>query len=311
MTAIFEKLPDVHVGRLDLTDVAKETVKELSDDDVSGLAAEMAYHSILAIFPFLLFLAGLTSIIQPLFGVGNLTDRIVEKASHVMPDDATSLLRSFTSEVVHSQGWGAITFGLIGSLWASSATVGVAMKAFNRAYDVKEDRGFVKRKLVAIALTVGFALFLIAATILIATGSIMAGGIGHALGWRSEFVQLWNWLTLPAALALVICAVGMMYWLAPNTKHEFKWVTPGALLFAVGWIVASLLLALYISKFGSYNRTYGSLGAVIVLLVWLYWTNMLVLIGGELNAVLAKREDPAYRREQGSRPTDAGSKAQP
>ena len=103
----------------------------------------------------------------------------------------------------------------------------------------------------------------------------------------------------------------MLYWLAPNTTHEFKWVTPGALVFGMGWVVASLLLALYISKFGSYNRTYGALGAVIVLLVWLYWTNMLLLVGGELNAVLAKREDPTYQREQGPRPTNAGSKAQP
>ena len=174
MAAILEKLPDVHIRGVDLVDVAKETARELSDDDVPGLAAEMAYHSILAIFPFLLFLAGLASIIEPLFGVGNLTDRIVEKASHVMPADATSLLRSFTSELVHSQGWGAIIFGLIGSLWASSATVGVAMKAFNRAYDVKEDRGFVRRKLVAIALTVGFALFLIAKNTIRMTGAAWA-----------------------------------------------------------------------------------------------------------------------------------------
>jgi membrane protein len=311
VAAILDRLPDVQLGRLDLTQVAKATAREIGDDDVPGLAAEMAYHSILAIFPFLLFLAGVTSILEPVFGVGNLTDRIVEKASHVMPDDATSLLRSFTSEVVHSQGWGAIAVGLLGSLWASSAAVGVVMKALNRAYDVKEDRGFVHRKLVSVALTLGFAGFLIVATILISTGSVMAGGVGQALGWRSAVVQIWNWATLPAAVLLLMCGVAMLYWLAPNTKHEFRWVTPGSLLFAVGWLLASLLFALYISKFGSYNRTYGSLGAVIILLVWLYWTNLALLVGGELNAVLARRGDKEYRRQQGTRGTGAGSSAQP
>ena len=97
MAVILERLPDVHVGRVDITGIARDTIAEINDDDVSGLAAEMTYHSILAIFPFLLLLAGLTSIIDNVFGVGNLTDQIVEKASHVMPEDATSLLRSFTS----------------------------------------------------------------------------------------------------------------------------------------------------------------------------------------------------------------------
>lgn len=311
MAAILEKLPAVRVGRVDISGVAKETMREVGDDDVPGLAAEMAYHSILAIFPFLLFLAGLTSFIQRFFPVGDLTQRIVDKASNVMPEDATSLLRSFTSEVVNSQGGGAVVVGLLGALWASSAAIGAAMKALNRAYDVKEDRGFVRRKLVAVALTVLFAGLVIAAAILIATGSIMAGGIGRALGWQEEVVRLWNWATVPASLALVTAAVAMLYWLAPNTGHKLAWITPGALLFVVGWTLASIGFAFYISQFGSYNRTYGSLGAVIILLVWLYWTNLLLLVGGELNAVLARRHDEQYKAEQGDRPQPAGSQAQP
>jgi membrane protein len=311
MAAILGRLPEVRVGRVDLTAIAKETIREVADDDVPGLAAEMAYHSILAIFPFLLFLAGLTSIIDNLFGVGNLTDRIVNKAAQVMPEDATSLLRSFTGEVVNSQGTYAIVFGLVGSLWAASAAIGSAMKALNRAYDVKEDRGFVRRKLIALALTLVFGGFLLMAAILIGSGGVMAGGIGRALGWQGEFVALWDWLTLPAALLLVLAGVATLYWLAPNTGHQLAWITPGALLFVISWFVASLAFAFYISNFGAYNRTYGSLTAVIILLVWLYYTNMLLLIGGELNAVLARRHDAEYRGEQGRRPATAGSKASP
>src|SRR5690242_7530368 len=153
MSMVLERIPTVRFGGVDLTGVAKETLKEVGDDDVPGLAAEMTYHAVLAVFPFLLLLAGLTSLIQPVFGVDNLTDRIINKASQVMPQDATSVLRSFTSEVVHSQGTFPIIFGLLGSLWASSAAIGVAMKALNRAYDVHETRGFVRRKLISLALT--------------------------------------------------------------------------------------------------------------------------------------------------------------
>jgi membrane protein len=311
MAAILERLPDVHVGRVDVSGIAKDTIAEVSDDDVPGLAAEMTYHAILSIFPFLLFLAGLTSIIDNVFGVGNLTDRIVNQASHVMPEDATSLLRSFTGEVVNSQGTWAIVIGLLGALWASSSAVGAAMKALNRAYDVKENRGFIKRKVVALALTVLFTGVIVVAALLLALGPLMAGGIGEALGWRQEFVTAWNWLTFPAALALVTLAVAILYALAPATDHQWRWITPGAALFVVGWVIASVVFTLYVSNFGSYNRTYGSLAAVIILLLWLYWSNMLLLIGGELNAVLARRNDPEYRAENGRKRPAAKSAAQP
>ena len=119
-------------------------------------------------------------------------------------------------------------------------------------------------------------------------------------------------LTFPLALVLVTFGVSLLYWLAPATRHSYRWITPGALLFVVGWVVASVGFAIYIGNFGSYNRSYGSIAAVIVLLVWLYWSSLLLLIGGELNAVLARREDPDYRAEQGVKPqTASGSRAQP
>jgi len=312
MAAILDKLPDVHVGRLDVTSVVRETVREVSDDDVPGLAAEMAYHSILALFPFLLFLAGLTAVINRFFDVGNLTDRIVDRASDILPEDATSLFRSFLDQIVKSRGEGALIIGLLASLWAASAAIGCVMKALNRAYDVQENRGFFARKAVAIVLTVLFGGLILTASVLIGTGQFMAGGIGRAFGWHSQFVTLWNWLTFPLALVLVTFAVSLLYWLAPATRHSYRWITPGALLFVVGWVVASVGFAIYISNFGSYNRSYGSTAAVIVLLVWLYWSSLLLLIGGELNAVLARREDPDYRAEQGVKPqTASGSRAQP
>ena len=151
MVAILDKLPDVHVGHFHLTSVVRDTLVEVSDDDVPGLAAEMAYHSILALFPFLLFLAGLTAVINRFVALGNLTDRIVDRASDILPEDATSLFRSFLDQIVKSRGEGALIIGLLASLWAASAAIGCVMKALNRAYDVQENRGFFARKAVALA----------------------------------------------------------------------------------------------------------------------------------------------------------------
>ncbi len=311
MAIVLDKLPAWRVGQFDITGITRETIKEVGDDDVPGLAAEMAYHSVLAIFPFLLLLAGLTAVIDNVFDVGDLTQRIVDKSSQVMPEDATSVIESFTDEVVHSQGGGAIIFGSLGALWAASSAIGVVMKALNRAYDVPEDRGFIRRKLIALGLTLIFGGLILAASILIATGQFMAGGMGQALGWESQFVLLWNWATIPVALILITAAVAVLYAFAPCTDHALKWISPGAIVFVVGWIVASIALTVYVSRFGSYNRTYGSIAAVILLLVWLYWSNLILLVGGELNAVLARRHDEEFKQEQGARSEGSGSRAQP
>lgn len=311
MSALLDRLPHWRVGHTDLTGIAKETIREVQDDDVPGLAAEMAYHSILAIFPFLLFLAGLTSIIDNVFGVGDLTDRIIDKAGQVMPEDAQSVLRGFTDEVVNSDGTGAMLFGMVGAFWAASSAVSSAMKALNRAYDVKDDRGIVHKKAVAFGITLLFFGLMLAAAILLASGRFMAGEVGDALGWERSFVVIYNWASLPAALALVTLAAAVLYALAPNTEHQWRWVSPGALLFAVAWAIGSLVFAYYVSKFGAYNRTYGSIGAVILLLVWLYWTNFILLVGAELNAVLARRKDEAYERDPNRTGRTSGSPANP
>jgi membrane protein len=297
MATLIQRIPSLHVGRLDVVGVTRETVKETIDDDGMGLSAEMAYHALLALFPFLLLLAGLTAIIDNVFAVDDLTQRIIDKASSVMPDDATSVLETFVSEVVASNGGPAIILGALGALWAASAGVGSAMKALNRAYDVEEDRGFIKRKLVALLLTLAFGGLILAAAILIGTGQFMAAEIGEALGWRSELITLWNWLTLPAAVILVMLAVSLLYWLGPNTRQSYRWITPGAVLFTFAWIAASLAFAFYISNFAAYNRTYGSLAAVIILLLWLNWTSLILVVGGELNGALARRHDDVHRRD--------------
>jgi membrane protein len=164
------------------------------------------------------------------------------------------------------------------------------MKAMSRVHDVRDTRGFLRKRLLAVGLTLVFSVFVLAATALLATGALMAGGLGGWLGWGSEFKTLWNVLTPVLAIALVLVGVSVLYWLAPNTTLPFHLVTPGAVLFVGTWIIFSVAFTLYVSNFGSYNRVYGSLAAMMILLIWLYWSNILLLVGAELNAVLAQRK---------------------
>jgi membrane protein len=312
MAAVLDKLPQWHVGRTNVTEVVKDLVAEFSDDDVTGLAGEMAFRALLALAPFLLFLVGLAAILNNFFAVGDITDRLVERAEDVMPEDAVGVFESMLNQVVESQGLGAAAFGLIAALWAASAAIDVAMKGFNRAYDVKEDRGFIRRKAVSLGLTAIFGGFILASILLIATGRIFAGAAGEAFEMEGTALTLYNWFSIPAALVLVTIGVAMLYWLAPNTDSKFRWISPGAVVFVIAWAAASLIFGEYVSRFGDYNETYGAIGAVIILLLWLYWSSIVLFAGMEINAVLARRYDDEYLDDKDERPeSPAGSQANP
>ncbi|HXK34500.1 MAG TPA: YihY/virulence factor BrkB family protein [Dehalococcoidia bacterium] len=297
MAVVIDRIPHWRVNGVDVTAIAKETAREVADDDVSTLAAAMTYHVILAIFPFLLFLAGVTSIIDTLFGVPDLTERITDQAAKRLPDDATSVIEGFTEDVVRAQGGAAIGLGLVGALWAASSAMKFAMKAMNRAYDVEDDRPFLRKQVMGVVLTLLFGGLVLGAGALFASGRFLAGGLGEVLGWESAFVMLWNIATPVLAVALILLAVALFYYLAPNADLKFQLVSPGSLLFLVGWLIFTFGFAWYASNFGSYNRVYGSIGAVIILLIWIYWSNMLLLIGAELNAAVARRYDAEYRAD--------------
>ena len=184
-----------------------------------------------------------------------------------------------------------------------------AIKALNRAYDAPQ-RKFLRGHIVALELTALFALMVLAGTLLLGSGAWFSGGLGGLFGWGGIFTVLWNVLSPLLAILLVMGAVALLYWQGPNTDVELKYVIPGAVLFVTGWIIFSIGFGYYIGHFGSYNKVYGSIAAVIVLLVWLYWTNTLLLIGGELNAVLERRTGARAPRGSSERAGDgAGATA--
>ena len=196
----------------------------------------MAHHSILALFPFLLFLAGLTAMADDLFRIDNMSERIIEEAAKVLPEDATSVLQSFVDEVVDSDGSGAIGLGLFGALWAGSGATGAAMKGLNRVYGLKEDRGMIRRKLVAIGLTIAFSGSLLVAAIAMSAGRLLATWVGDGLGWEDGVKTATAWGLWPLSMVLIVSAVALLYWVAPCRRQPFRWVMPGALAFAIGWV---------------------------------------------------------------------------
>ena len=290
---LLDRLPEWRIGELNVKRLIKETVAQIGDNDIPGLAAEMAYHSALAFFPFLLFLAGLTAVMDQVFGVEDFTDRLVNQLGEVLSEDATNVSRSVIDDVRQSRGAGAAIFGLLGALWAGSAEIGSAMKGLNRIYDRKETRSMISRKLLAISLAIIFSLLLLAAVIVVGAGEVLARTVADELNAGDVAESILAVLAWPLSILLVVIAVAIVYWLGPAGESKLRWVTPGAGIFAVGWLLASAVFAVYISNFGTYNTAYGSLGAAIILLVWLYWSNLLLLMGAQVNSLIEQvREGP-------------------
>lgn len=282
---VSEADPSGHVaGRYSVTVLARRTVKDAAESDVPGLAAEMAYHSLFALFALLLLLAGLTAIADDLLGIENMRDRLVEAGRDVLPQNASSVFEGFLDDVVNSKGEGAALFGLGGLVWSGSALVGSAMKALNRIFKTEERRGLIRRRMLAMALALGLGAMVVGATIIIMFRGAFADGLQEATGSRAAAEFLAAVLSWPLALTIVALAAAILYWLGPDRKQTFRWVTPGTVVFALGWVVASIVASLYLVNAGSFNRTYGLIVAVIAAIVWLYWSNLLFLAGAVLNA---------------------------
>jgi len=284
------------VGGIDLVPFAKKAVKEFGADDIGGLAAELSYRYFLALFPFFIFLAALGGFIANAISVEDPTTRLMNLLGDALPADARSVLEGQVRSVVDSQSVGLLSFGIVGALWAASGAMKALIKALNRAYDVPETRPFWKATGLAILMTLASTVGVLGSIVIViatnAWGSEIADsiGAGHAFALGMRIAQ---W---PLIIALLLVAVALMYWLAPNLDVPFKLITPGAALFVVTWLVATLGFGLYVANFSSYNKTYGTLGGVVVLLTWLYITNIFLLLGAEINALIDEEREPEKSR---------------
>jgi membrane protein len=282
-------LPRIAVPDAGPAGVTKQIVKKLGEDDVGNLAAGLAYRFLLALFPFFIFLAALAGFITDIFNIQNPTDRIINTIGDTLPSDVTSVLRTQLEGVIASRNGALLSVGLLLTLWSASAGVGALMKAMNRAYGARETRTLWERYAVAIGLTVFAGLMIVASFAVLvgfqAFGPKIADKIGLG-GVAATLLPLTRW---PIALVTILLAAGIIYRVAPNARLSLKRVVPGTLLFAAGWLIATYLFGLYLAHSTSYQSTYGTLGGVVILLVWFYLTGYILLVGAELNAVLEKR----------------------
>jgi membrane protein len=269
-------------GGLGAKELVRRVIAEIQDDDCLSRAAQLAYYYVFlfALFPFFLFLTTLLGYLP----IPNLLDRLLGMLGQMLPGEALQLVQDNIRQLVTDQRGGLLSFGILAALWTSSSALTAIIDSLNRAYDVDEGRPFWKVRLIAMGLTVGLSAFIVGALVLLTFGPQIGGWVADLVGLGRAFELTWNILRWPVIVGFMILAMAFLYYLAPDVEQQWQWITPGSACAVIGWLLASLGFAFYVNHFGSYNATYGSIGAVIVLLTWMYVTGLFILIGGEINA---------------------------
>ncbi len=265
---------------------------QIQKDELLGRAAQLSYYILLALFPALIFLTALMG----LFSVGEFMPHLMSYAKNVLPQDAVSMVERFLTQVAQGTGTDILSFGVLATLWWSSSGVVAIMEGLNIVYDVKEDsRPFWKVRLIAIALTRALAGFVIFSLTLVLYGPSIGTWIANFVGLGPLFVFLWNVLQWPVVVALMLLVVGVLYYFCPDIHQDWRWVSPGSAVAVLLWLIVSLGFKMYVDNFGDYNKVYGSIAGVVVLMLWLYWSGMVLLLGGEINAEIEHAATEQHR----------------
>jgi membrane protein len=266
--------------------VLRRTVREFREDELTLLAAGLTYYGVLSLFPGLLVLVSLLG----LFGQ-SATQALVDNLAGLTPGPARDVVTGALTNLQGASGAAGFAFvaGLLGAIWSASGYVGGFMKASNVIYEIDEGRPFWKLRPLQIAVTVLLVLVAAAITLAVVVSGPLAQRVGDLVGVGDATVTVWSIAKWPVIALVVTQVVAFLYWVAPNVQQPgYRWISPGGIVAVVLWVLASLAFALYVSNFGSYNRTYGSLAAVVVFLVWLWITNLAILLGAELNAEIER-----------------------
>ncbi len=267
-------------------ELIKRSVREFSKDDMTTYAAALSYHALFALFPFIIFMIALLGFLQ----VPQFFDWILEQAETAFPADAYGRLEEVVDQVQNQSSGGLLSFGIVTAIWAASSGIRSLMNALNVAFDVEETRPAWKRYLLSIVYTIGIAALLLASAALMLLGPQAIEAIADQVGLGSVFVTLWTWLRWPVLAVLLALAAALIYYAAPNVEQPFKLITPGAAFAVILWVSASIGFSIYVSIFGNYSATYGSLGGVIVLLFFFFISSAVLLLGAEINAELHRNE---------------------
>ncbi|MGH9528590.1 MAG: YihY/virulence factor BrkB family protein [Terriglobales bacterium] len=273
------------LGGLTPWQLTKKVIYEIGDDDLLGRASELAYNFLFAVFPLMLFLLALFGLFAS-HGV-MLRSRLLLYFADMLPPMAYNVFNKTVNELATTAGGGKLTFGIVVALLFASGGMSSMISTLNVAYHVREARSLIKVRAIALALTIAISVCLTLALVVVLIGNHLADMIGAALHLSMLFVVGWKMLQWPIALFFVVVSFSLVYYFGPDLRERhWYWVTPGSLFGVLLWLAASAGFRAYLHFFNTYTRTYGSLGAVIVLLMWFYVTGLAFLIGGEINAAI-------------------------
>jgi membrane protein len=262
------------------TDLLKRTFKEAMADDVLNLAAQQAYYFFFSLFPALLFVLAVASF----FPLQGLIDSVITMMSRFAPKDVIDIVTAAIQGFSQQKSGGILTFAFFVTLWSSSGAMVSIITTLNAAYDVTESRPWWKTRIIAIVLTIGIAIFILAAMFLVIAGPTLAERIATNMGLGDAFKWAWWVLQWPLAFALVATAVGLVYFFAPDVEQDWVWITPGSIAATFLWLAVSLGLKLYYQLVPNANAAYGTIGGIMVLMLWFYASGIALLFGAELNA---------------------------
>ncbi|RLT27911.1 MAG: YihY/virulence factor BrkB family protein [Chloroflexi bacterium] len=273
-------------------DHTKAIWKRASQDGIGDYAASLTYRMLLALFPFAIFLAAAGSAAAWLLRLDNPTALVLQRVGNAIPLSARPIVEDQLNSVLSTHPTGLLSFGIIGAVWAASGGVSAAMRAMNQAYEVVEDRPWWRQTITSLGLTTGSALTLLAGIGLLFGARLFALRVANAIG--AGEVAYWPLQIAGVLLVLVMLmvAAGVLYWIGPAGRRAWQWITPGAVFFVIGWAIASFGFVQYVTRFGKYEATYGTLGGVVVLMLWMYLSAYLFLMGAEVNAVVGNALNP-------------------
>ncbi|MDM0937274.1 YihY/virulence factor BrkB family protein [Clostridium perfringens] len=258
-------------------------IKKIGDDDIFALGAQLAYYMVLSFIPFLMFL-------MTLVGFSHLnSDAVLNLLSNVMPTEAFNLIQSTVIEIVDREQTGLLWISIALAIWVSSSGFKAVIKGLNKAYGVKETRSYIKLKLISMIYTILLALIVIATLFLFVFGDVIGDFFMKVLEHPEVIYYIWNILRYVVVILIMILFFMFLYNATPCVRLGWLEVIPGAVITTLGWISISYIFAYYVNNFSNYSRLYGSLGAVFMFMTWMFINSMILILGGEINAVLAEK----------------------
>ncbi len=277
-------------------ELIKRTVKEVIDDDCVGLAAQLAYYFALGLFPALLFIVALASYLPY-----NVVDEVVAALAPIAPPEVLTIIRQQLESIVAGDGTSLLTVGVLGALWSSSAAMTTIVSSLNRAYDLPETRPWWEVRLLAVGLTIALVVFVLLAFTLVVAGPNAGHYLVDWLGLSNVVDTIWRLVRWPLVFTLATTGIAIVYYYAPDADQDWIWVTPGSIVATLLWVLFSMGFRLYLTSVGDYAATYGALAGAAILLLWLYFSGLALLIGGELNSEIEHAANPGLKQQKTGR----------